>query len=299
MDGTALWGLILTGMMRGGLYALMAVGLSLVFGVMNIPQFAHGEFYMLGAYCAYFGFHGLGLNPFLAIILAAAAGFLAGALVEKCLFRVLRRRARKQWVTNTFLLTVGLSFALQNGAFALWGATYRGITNYWSGSVRLATDMSISLDRVFGFCISIGAILCFWLFLGKTRTGRAIRAVAQDETGALMVGINLERVRMLTFALSTMLAAIAGASLLSMYPAYPTMGSEALYKSWYVVILAGLGNVAGAIPGGFIVGMLETLSYYAFGAVWRDAVSLSIIILILIVKPGGLFGSPVRGIWEQ
>lgn len=299
MHGGSLWELLLTGVMRGGLYALMAVGLSLVFGVMNIPQFAHGEFYMLGAYIAYFIFQWGGWSPALAIPLAAAAGFLVGALIERSLFLPLRRRSKEQWTLNSFLLTVGLSFVLQNGALALWGANYRGVVRYWSGSFHFATTMSISMDRVVGFGISIVSIAFFWLFLARTRVGRAIRAVAQDETGARLVGIDLDRIQSLTFALSTMLAALAGASLLSINPAHPSMGSEALYKSWYVVILSGLGNVGGAIPGGFLLGILETLSYYVFGAGWQDVISLSVLILILLFKPGGLFGSEVKGIWEQ
>ncbi len=299
MDLHSLWELLLTGTMRGGLYALMAVGLSLVFGVMNIPQFAHGEFYMLGAYVAYFAFRVLGWNPLLAIAAAGGAGFLAGVLIEKAVFYPLRRRQREQWVTNTFLATVGLSFALQNGAQALAGGNYFGITSYWQSSVRLASGMRIPMDRVMSFVIALLAILAFWSFLKWTNTGRAIRAVAQDETGAMLVGIDLDRIRMVTFGLSTLLAAMAGASLLSIVPGHPTMGAEPLYKSWYVVILGGLGSLGAAIPAGFLVGMIETFSTYAFGAAWENVVSLSLIIAILIFKPSGLFGSEVKGIWEK
>ena len=299
MDGWGLWDLFMTGLLRGGLYALMALGLSLVFGVMNIPQFAHGEFYMLGAYFAYFAFSTLGSNPLLAILLAGAAGFVAGAVIEKTLFVPLRKRGGADWVMNTFLVTIGLSFILQNGALALWGPNYRGITRYWSGSLQLGTSMSISLDRVVGFGLAVGAILAFWLFLGRTRTGRAIRAVAQDETGAALLGIEPDRIRNLAFAFSTMLAALAGGSLLSINPAYPAMGSEALFKSWVVVILAGLGSIGAAIPGGFLVGVLETFGTYAFGAVWQDCVTISIIILILLFRPSGLFAGQVKGIWER
>ncbi|HEY3128746.1 MAG TPA: branched-chain amino acid ABC transporter permease [Acidobacteriota bacterium] len=299
MDLQALWGLLLTGLMRGSVYALMAVGLSLIFGVMNVPQFAHGEFYMLGAYVAYFTFHKFGLNPLLTIIVAALSGFLAGALMEKAVLFPLHRRQKEQWVMNTFLLTVGISFVMQNGAQALWGSNYLGITHYWQGSIQLTKDMAIPFDRAISFIIAIVAILAFWLFLGRTRMGRAIRAAAQDETGAMLVGIDLDRVRTLTFALGAMLAAIAGASLLSMNPAHPTMGREPLYKSWVVVIVGGLGNIGAAIPAGFLVGMLETLTSYFLGASWQNVVSLSIIIVILLFKPNGIFASEVKGIWER
>jgi branched-chain amino acid transport system permease protein len=299
MSAVALWELLLTGLMRGGFYALMAVGLSLVFGVMNVPQFAHGEFYMIGAYAAFFAFARFGLPPLAAIAIGAAAGFLAGALVERTLLRALYRRSRGDWVLNSFLLTVGLSFVLSNGAQAIWGANYLGTSGYWSGSVQLGTTMAIALDRVASLGISLAAVGLFWLFLERTDMGRAIRAVAADETGAMLVGIDPGRVRSLAFALSTMLAALAGASLLSLNPANPAMGASALYKSWYVVILSGLGSAGGAIPGGVLIGVLETASYYFLGAGWQDAASLLALILILLLRPSGLFGGDVKGIWER
>jgi branched-chain amino acid transport system permease protein len=272
------------------MYALMAVGLSLVFGVMNIPHFAHGEFYMLGAYTAYFT-HKIGVPPLLAIGSGAAVGFTVGALVEKLVLYPLRRRHPEQWVLNTFLITVGLSFVMQNGAQAIWGGNYRGITQYWKGTLQLGWDMRISIDRAVAFLVAMVCIALLGLFLAYSRTGRAIRAVAQDETGAQLVGIDLNQIYALTFGLSSMLAAVAGASLLSVNPAYPTMGLVPLYKSWYVVILVGLGSMAGSICGGFVVGLLETISYYVFGSGWQDVVSLSALILILLFRPAGLFGS--------
>jgi len=254
---------------------------------------------MLGAFAAYFTYAVFHLNPLLAILVAAIATLVAGAVVEKSVLYPLRKRTREAWIMNTFLLTVGLSFVLQNVAQVVWGVKYRGITQYWEGSIKVLAGTEISIDRAVSFLIAVLAIVGFWLFLGRTRTGRAIRAVAQDETGAMLVGINLDRIQTLTFALSSMLAGIAGASLLSLNPAFPFMGMRPLYRSWYVVILVGLGNVAAAIPGGFIVGMLETLSYYTLGAGWQDVASLAILILILLLKPAGIFGSEVKGIWER
>lgn len=299
VDLSSAWDLFITGVLRGGLYVLMAVGLSLVFGVMNIPNFAHGEFYMLGAYLAFFANTLFGLDPILCILIAAAGGFLAGGLVERSIFYPLRKRSREQWVMNTFLVTVGISVALQNSVQAGWGVKFRGINSYWSGKVEFLSGMSISVDRVVGFLIAMLVIAVFWVFLNRTTTGRSIRAVANDETGSLLVGIDLHRVFTLTFALSSMLAAVAGATLLSINPAYPTMGLLPLYKSWFVVILVGLGNVGASIAGGLIVGMLETISYYTLGAGWQDVVSLSVIILILLLKPAGLFGTAVKGVWER
>ncbi len=294
MEPGVLADLLVTGILRGGLYSLMGAGLSLVMGVMNIPNFAHGEFYMLGAYSAYLIYAVWGLNPFLAIVGGAVAGLLAGALVDKLIFYPLRRRHPEQWPINTFLVTAGLSVVMQNSAQALWGSKYRGITQYWKGKIHLGSRMDLSIDRLAGFVIAILTIGIFWLFLGHTRRGRAIRAVAQDETGAMLAGVDINRIHMLTFALSSMLAAVAGATLLSINPAHPTMGLTPLYKSWYVVVLAGLGNVPGSIVGGFLVGLLETFSYYVFGGGWQEVVSLSVLIVILLFKPAGIFTREIQ-----
>jgi len=290
--------ILMTGILRGGLYALMAMGLSLVFGVMNIPNFAHGEFYMIGAYLAFFGVSLFHLGPVLSIVLAIVGAFIFGIIIEKGLFYPLRMRSKKQWLMNSFLLTLGISIILQNGMTIVFGANYHGITQFWPGNVQLGS-MTISNDRVVGFLIAIVTIVAFTQFLNRTRIGRAIRAVSLDETGAKLMGIDLNFIHTLTFALSCSLAGLAGASLLSISAAYPTMGVTPLYKSWFVLILVGMGNVEGSIWGGFIVGILETVSYFYFGAGWQDAVSLLIIILILLFKPSGLFAKKgVKTVWE-
>lgn len=298
MDPSQLVDIIFTGILRGGLYALMAIGLSLVFGVMNIPNFAHGEFYMVGAYLAFFAYSVFDLGPIPSITVAVIGAFILGVIIEKGLFFTLRKRSKKQWLMNTFLLTLGISVVLQNGTNMAWGATYRGITSYWSGSLKIGS-MNIANDRVVGFLIAIIAIVVFWLFLNKTRIGRAIRAVSQDETGSQLVGIDLNWIHTLTFGLSCALAGLAGASLLSITPASPVMGIVPLYKSWFVCILVGMGNVGASIWGGFLVGLLETFSYMQFGAGWQDAISLTVIILILVFKPSGLFAKKgVKTVWE-
>jgi branched-chain amino acid transport system permease protein len=300
MDLVAMWDLVIRGILRGGLFASMAMGLSLVLGVMNISSFAHGEFLMIGAYIAYFFVEPLGLPPLLAILLAGLAGFVVGAVVERLIFYRMRRSTQgDEWVMNSFLVTVGLSFVLQNLVQALVGAKFRGIERYWEGSVYFFSDMGVSVDRVVAFGIALICIFALWLFLEKTRLGRAIRAASQDEAGAMLVGVKLDRIATLTFALSSMIGGISGASLLSMAPAFPTMGTLYTTKSWFVVIIAGLGNVGGAIPAAFIVGLLETVFYYFIGQGWQDVPSLGFLVLILLLKPQGLFGSAVKGKLEQ
>lgn len=294
MENSAIWDLLVGGILRGGMYILMAMGLSLVFGVMKIPNFAHGEFYMLGAYFAFFACVVWGFPPVLAIIIAGIGGFLCGAFMEKTTFYPLRKRSRGNWIMNSFLVTAGLSFILQNLTQALVGADFRGVPQYWGGSLKLFSGMNVSLDRIVGFLIAMLSVGVFWLFLKKTKTGNAILAVSEHETGAMLMGIELNKIHTLTFALSSMLAAIAGAALLSIIPAYPTMGLQPLYKSWFVVILVGLGNIEATIIGGFLVGLIEAIASFSLGAMWQDVVSLSIIILVLLFKPTGLFGKKLK-----
>jgi len=299
MDLNTLQNLLLTGILRGGLYALMAVGLALVFGVMNICHFAHGEYYVIGAYAAYFAHVTFGLNPIVAIVIAAILSFIAGAVTEKIFFFPLRRFNKGEWIMNAFLLTAGLSVALQNTFKLVWGVRYRGITQYWDATIEIFPGMAIAADRLVALGIAIAAILALWFFLQKTSTGRAIRAVSQDERGAMLVGIKLDRIYTLTFALGSMFAGLGGASLLSLTPAYPYAGVRPLISSWFVVTIVGLGSVSGAIVGGFLVGVFESLSYYFLGQGWQDVASLGMLIVLLLFKPSGLFGTKVKGVLEK
>jgi branched-chain amino acid transport system permease protein len=303
---------LVNSLVTGGMWALMAAGLTLMFGVMNIPNFAHGEFFMIGTLMAYFVFNPItkylrqnpspalaAIAPFAGIILAVVVGALLGFVIEKIIFSQLRRRSKEQWVMNTFLLTAGLSVVMINGTLLIWGSEFKGVTRYWDVDPLDFFGVNLPIDRIVAFVIALITIVAFWFFMQRTGIGRAIRAVAQDEVGAQMLGIDLNLVHTLTLSLSSALAALAGASLLFMFPSYPTVGLKPLYVAWYVVILAGLGNVQGAIAGGFIVALLQTLTSYFIGPGWEDVVPTALIILILLFKPSGLFGSEVKGVWEQ
>lgn len=296
----------------GGMWALLAVGLALVFGVMNIAHFAHGESFMVGAFIAYFVFTPIqkalkvnpnellsALAPFVGIIVAALAGFVLGIVIERIIFYPLRRNTKSNWIMNAFLVTVGISFVFTNGATLVLGPNFRGIPRYWNIPPVELFGVRVSVERLIAFGMAMLTIGVLWLFLQRTRTGRAIRAVAQDETGATMVGINLDYIQSLTFALATSIAAMGGAVLLFMFQAYPTVGLKPLYFSWYVVMLAGLGNVAGAAVGGFIVALLQTATQQFFGVAWEDVIPTLIMVIVLILAPSGIFGSEVKGIQEQ
>jgi branched-chain amino acid transport system permease protein len=295
----------------GGMLGLTAMGLAIILGVLNIAQFAHGEYFMIGGLSAYYVIRPLHtyLNahpnaflavvaPFIAMIVATLVGFIAGAVTERVCFNPLRKRSRANWVMNSFLLTVGISVILVNGHQLLFGADFKGITNYWPGVVSIQ-GVFMSIDRVMAFALAVVIVIGFWVFMKYSRTGQAIRAVSQDEMGALMVGIGLDGIMVLTMGIGCAMAAVAGASLLFMYPSYPTVGLEPLYMAWFVVILVGLGNVMGALIGGFMVSLLKVLTLAYFGAGWEFVVPSVIIILVLIFKPSGVFGSEVRGVLDQ
>ncbi|MBN1657186.1 MAG: branched-chain amino acid ABC transporter permease [Anaerolineae bacterium] len=296
----------------GGMWALLAAGLALVFGVMNIPHFAHGESFMVGAYVGYFVFTPISdylkenpngflaaVGPMAGVLAAAVVGAILGAIVERLIFAPLRKRSREGWVMNTFLLTVGLSFVLTYGTALVLGSDFRGIPRYYNVDPIEFLGMRIAVDRVFAFGIAIVTIALLTWFMQRTRTGRAIRAVSQDETGAQLVGINLGFVHTLTFSLATAMAAMSGAALLFMFQAYPTVGLKPLYLAWYVVMLVGLGNVYGAIIGGFIVALLQTATQQFAGISWELVFPTVVMILILILVPSGIFGSEVKGVQEQ
>ena len=296
----------------GGMLALVAVGLALLLGVMNVASFVHGEYFMIGGLVAYFVFTPLHdylsqnpnvilgfAAPLIAITAAMLVGGAAGALTEILVFAPMRRRSRENWVMNTFLLTVGLAVLLINGHLLIFGADFKGIVGYWQGPPITIMDVYISRDRLYAFLLSVGVILLFWLFMRFTRMGRAIRAVSQDETGAQMVGINLSGILIFTMALGCSLAAVAGSSLLFLYPSYPTVGLEALYMAWYIVILVGLGNILGAFAGGFMVALLKVATVEYVGSGWDFVIPTGLIILVLIFKPSGIFGSEVRGVLDQ
>jgi len=303
---------IVNAVVTGGMWAMVAMGLALVFGVMNIVSFVHGEFFMIGGLVAYFVFTPFtsylmgspnpifaALAPLTAMFTALLAGAVIGVLCELLVFRPLRRRTREQWVMNSFVITLGISTFVVNTTQFVFGTDFRGIVSYWNYPAISFFDVYISFDRFFVFVLALLVLCAFGIFMKSSRTGRAIRAVSQDETGALMVGINIDRIQTLTLALSSALAALAGACLLFMYPAYPTVGLGPLYNSWFIVILAGMGNVAGAAVGAFIVALLQVLTTVYFGEGWEYAVPAACIILVLIVRPSGILGTEVRGILNQ
>ncbi|MFW6077861.1 MAG: branched-chain amino acid ABC transporter permease [Hyphomicrobiales bacterium] len=282
--------IILQGMVRGSMYALMGCGLSLIFGIMGVKNFAHGEFFMLGTYVMFFVAAMLGLPFFLGILAAAAVLFLFGMLVERSLISTLRHRAGRDWLLDAFVLTIGLQVVLQNLALIIFGSRRRGVSQLVEGSIEVGT-ISITLERLMILVLAAAAVALLWAFVKFTRTGKAIRATGQDPEAAQTLGIDVNRVYTYTFGIGAALAGIAGALLISIFPAFPTVGFEPVIKSIAVVILGGLGNVPGAIVAGLLLGIIEAYSLFFFAAGWQNVITAILVVIILIVRPQGLFSS--------
>ncbi len=303
--------IVVDSLVTGGMWALIAVGLVLVFGVMNVPNFAQGEFFMVGTLAAYLTYSTLNSSvfagiefgwtlPIITLSVATLVGVAFGIGVDRVILALLRRRLQEHWTTNTFVLTVGLSVILINAHQLIWGTDYKGIIGYWQSRPINILGVSVGPDPLMAMVIAVVAITVLGFFLRNVQLGRAIRAVSQDSSGAQMMGINVEYIYTVTFAISCALAALAGAALLFMFPSYPYVGVRPLYIAWTVVILSGLRNVAGAIVGGFLVALLASTTAYYLGSEWRDVIPFILIIVILAVRPYGLFGGgSVRGVWEQ
>ncbi|MDH3825945.1 MAG: branched-chain amino acid ABC transporter permease [Desulfobacterales bacterium] len=296
----------------GGMWALMAIGLALLFSVMNIAGFAHGEYFMAGSLTAYFVMQPISnytlehpesfmayVGPMIAILAGTFMCAFLGILTERLVFKQLRMRNREGWLLNCFLITLGISVIFQNTHQLAFGANFKGILAYWDFPSVPIFGVYMSIDRICAFFIAILTMIGFYIFMMFSTSGKTIRAVSQDEDGARMVGISVDTVHVLTFALSCGLAGLAGASLLFMFPSYPTVGVMPLYNSWFIIILVGFGNVAGSIPGGFMIALFQVLTRSYLGEGWEAVVPVLLISLILIFKPSGIFATKVRTVWDE
>jgi branched-chain amino acid transport system permease protein len=287
-DPTILSELVFQGLVRGAMYALMGIGLALIFGILGVVNFAHGEFFMLGTYAMYFVSALLGL-PFLAGVAAAAMVlFVVGVLVERALIEPLRQRAGRDWLLDSFVLTIGLMVILQNLALLGFGSRRRGITTMVEGSVVLG-DVVITYERLAILALAVVIVGLLAAYIKLTDTGKAIRATAQHPEAAQTLGIDINRIYTIAFGIGAALAGAAGALLISIFPAFPTVGYQPVLKSFAVVILGGLGNIPGAIAGGFLLGIVEAYAIFFMSAGWQSVITPLIIILVLIFRPQGLF----------
>jgi branched-chain amino acid transport system permease protein len=281
---------LLNGLLLGSTYSLLGIGLTLIFGLMRVVNFAHGEFYTLGAY-ATFAALALASVPFwLAIGLAILCGVLVGAACERVLLRPLRGAS----IDTTMLVMIGLWITMQNAELLAWGGVAKSIPTPFPTAPVVVGPVSVAPLRLAVFAVAGLLILGAHLLLARTKLGRAMRATFQDRETAALMGVGIERIHTLTFALGAGLAAAAGALLGPVFLVYPSMGDPASLKAFSVVILGGLGNFAGAAVGGLLLGVAEELGAGYVSSGYRDAVGFVIIVAMLLWRPAGLFARAER-----
>ena len=282
--------LVVNGLLLGGTYAIISIGLTLIFGIMRVVNFTHGELYAFGAYMMYMLVMLTGANFFVSLVLAVALGVALGAAIEF----VLLRRLRGADIDTTMLVMIGAWIALQNIEQLAWTGVAQSINSPFPSSPLVVGPVSVAWGRVFVFCVALALIAATYSLINHTRLGKAMRATFQDRDTAALMGIQIGTVHTATFALGSGLAAAAGALLGPVFVAYPTMGDLAAAKAFAVVILGGLGSIAGATAGGFILAMAEELGAGYISSGYRDAMGFLLIILILLFKPTGLFAQKER-----
>jgi branched-chain amino acid transport system permease protein len=277
---------VVNGLLNGSIYSMVAIGLTLIYGVMIILNFAHGEFLMLGMYIAFWVFTLAGLDPYLTIPIAALLVFGLGALIQSGLVQ----RVLDAHPLNQIILLLGVSTLMIGLVQFFWTAEPRVIRVPYETDVFVLGDIRFSVPRTIAFFFAMFTSLILYLFLQRTRTGTAIRAVSQSRTGALLMGINDKFIYRLTFGIGTAVTAVAGVLLTPNYRLIPTVGQPFAVTAFVVVVLGSMGNFIGAFIGGLIIGIVEAFAGYFLGGDVKIVASMLVFILILLFKPAGLFG---------
>lgn len=277
---------LISGIFSGGIYALASVGLALIFGVVGLVNFAHGEFLMLAMYFAYWIYNSIGLDPYqsllINLVIMAVIGFL--------LFKIIMERVLDANHSIQILITLGLSMVLQNFALMFWKADYRNIRIPVTTDTMNIGFLNLSTPRVIAFAIAISASVLLYLYLQKTFTGAAMRAVSQNGKAAQLMGINIKKTYGLAFVIGTTLVGLAGLLISPIYPAFPTVGSNFSTLAFIVVVIGGLSSIPGAIFGGLLIGIVESFAGFFAGPAYQQAAYFLLFILVLVFRPNGLFG---------
>jgi branched-chain amino acid transport system permease protein len=280
----------LNGLVVGSSYVLTALGLTLIFGMLDMLNFAHGELLMVGAFLALAITTGLGLSYFFAIPFSMLIVAILGILMERIVFRPLRDSDR----INLLVSSLGISIILQNAVLLIWGPDPRSLSSPFSDAQVHLGSAVLSGHRLFVFVVSLILIGVIYYVVQKTKLGVAMRTCAFDMETAKLMGIPANMIVISTFAIGAGLAAAAGALLAPIFSVYPTMGVMATMKAFVVVLLGGIGNISGAIVGGFLLGLIETYAAGYWYSEYKDVIAFLIMILILLIKPSGLFGKHIR-----
>ncbi len=275
---------VISGLLAGALYAMVALGLALIFGVMRVINVAHGTLLMLGAYTTFWWFQLLGVNPYLSLLVSMPLMFLLGVLLQ----RTLVSRVVDAPELSSLLLTFGISIALVNVVQLLFTSDLRSV-EFLTGAFRVG-PLALSKPRLVAFVFAVAiTLLAFW-FLQKTKLGKAIRATSQSREVAMICGINVERIHLYSFGIASALAAAGGSLVAVMVAIQPEMGQVYTFKSFLVIVLGGAGNYPGALLGGLLLGLVEQLASLFLTTQLSEAVAYVLLVLVLLLRPTGLLG---------
>jgi len=277
---------VVSGVLTGSLYAMIGVGLTVVFGVMRIINLAHGDLVMLGMYGAFWGLTLWRLDPFVSILLWVPLLFLGGMLIYRFLLKAIIPGGE----LNTLLYTAGLSLLIANLALFVWSGDYRTIKLPYALSPMRPFGIAVPVPLALAFGLAILITAGLSLFLARTDLGRAIRATSQNPEAAALMGVNVDRISMVTFGLGSALAGAAGVLLAPSLYLYPTVGEILIVKCFVIVVLGGLGSVVGAISGGVLLGVVESLGAVYVSVAYKDTIGFALFMLVLLFRPSGLFG---------
>jgi len=278
------WQGVINGLSAGWIYVLVALGLTLVFGIMRTVQFAHGEIYMLGSHTVYYSSVALGINMIASFGIAAVALFLLGIVIERLLFR----RFRGQ-IEPSIIVAIGLIIFFQTVAVVAFGANEKTVPRLIPGVLAFG-DIRLAWDRVLTMCVGAGAMIVLFVFIKGTRVGQAMLAASQDPDAATLQGVNVNRVSAIAMGTGSALAAVAGGLMGSIFTVEPFMGSFAITKGLAVIILGGLGSIGGAVVGGLLLGLVDGIVSLYSSTTMAYIVGFGLIVLILIIRPKGLLG---------
>ena len=279
---------LINGLCLGGIFALIALGYTMVYGIAKMLNFAHGDIIMVGAYTAFYAMTAFHLHPILSVVLAVVTSTLLGVVIEKVAYTPLRSAPR----LSLLITAIGISFLLENGAQLLFGADTKSMDTLVPGNVSFGS-VTISYTAILTIIVAVIAMVALTLLVQKTKLGKAMRAVSEDMGAAQLMGISLNRTISFTFAIGSALAGIGSVLYLCAYQqASPTMGSMLGLKAFVAAVLGGIGSIPGAMIGGFAIGLLEALVSAVGLSIWKDGVVFAILIVVLLVKPTGILGRP-------
>ena len=282
---------ILTGVSLGSIYAIIALGYTMVYGIAKMLNFAHGDVIMVGAFMCFFATGRYGLPPLVSVLLAVVVCTALGIIIERLAYKPLRQAPS----LAVLITAIGVSYLLQNGAQLLWGADTKTFTPIVSGSLSLAGGrLNISYVSLLAMACCLVVMVCLTFFTNRTRMGKAMRACSEDKGAAQLMGINVNSTISMTFAIGSALAAVAGVLMCSAYPVLsPTTGSLPGIRAFTAAVFGGIGSIPGAFLGGILLGIIETFAKAYISTDLSDAVVFAVLIIVLLVKPAGLLGKYV------